>query len=296
MSTAGLCIKKGIYDAKELQNVYILEFHDDRLKVHDKVYKTKRGLINGLKRLRSQWGAIGVRARTVQGVRIVEAFRESVFCSPGAQSWSVRENFNGVVTDLSYHGEFFDRVEAVDRPTVQTDEELTLLVRSVGLGYGFTDVEAQFYPFPEFKVNWMRQNAWISLNVTDFLKGADTGVLRDTIVSIFERMQYNGPSAEYSDRMRAEFRTWRTREDLKGLFISRNKLELRDSGLVREAMRMGGVEGYTETWYTPYEDVEDPEPRISAILGIVALPRGHEVNLPTLAYRLKAGDRKLLGA
>ncbi len=292
MSNIGEYIRIGVYDAKDFQNVFILEYWDDNMNVKDKVYKTKRNLLKAINRISAEWPERGVRFRTVQGVRIVELLRTEVARTPGYQAVRVDERLDQTETILWYQGHYAcTRVDAHKVETIDTDEQLTKLVETVAAGYGFSDVVARFRPLAKFNVRWTRKvDTWIDMDVCDYLQGVATDAVRDTLVGIFERMRNPYKELAITRNMKKAFNPWRTDKDRVETFISRNNLELKDSGTVRLAMEQAGVTGYTETWYTPTkrqeEEDEPPSPMVTAFFGIVALPKGHKVDIEDLARRL----------
>ncbi len=294
MSNIGEYIRIGVYDAKDFQNVFILEYWDDNMNVKDKVYKTKRNLLKAINRISAEWPERGVRFRTVQGVRIVELLRTEVARTPGYQAIRVIETLDRTETVLTYQNRYCgSRVETHKVETIETTEDLQALASSVAAGYGFTDVTAHWFASNIFKIRWTRNFQWIQLEVTDYIKGADTETMRTILTCIFEQFQ-GAPKRDYPAHVKAYLRTLRSDEDVRRTYISRNHLELKDSGMVKQAMEKAGVTGYTETWY--YPTGKDPQPEISAVIGVVALPKGHDVDLDRLAESLAYADRKLFGA
>jgi len=61
--------------------------------------------------------------------------------------------------------------------------------QEVGRRYGFGEVEASYYPFKEFKTTWQHAGPRASFKVTDYLQGADQGVVRDFAGCLFTRLQ-----------------------------------------------------------------------------------------------------------
>ena len=67
----------------------------------------------------------------------------------------------------------------------------------VGKKYGYDDVKADFTPFKDFKVKWMRSYKWINFDVSDYLLGAPTEVLESIAETLFKKIR-NEDGAEYS--------------------------------------------------------------------------------------------------
>ena len=78
--------------------------------------------------------------------------------------------------------------------------------RATGERYGFSDVNASFHPFKEFKTVWERSGAQVEFKVTDYLEGADPSVLGDFAECLFTRIKQRRREA-YSDRLRAWLRS-----------------------------------------------------------------------------------------
>ena len=67
----------------------------------------------------------------------------------------------------------------------------------IGQKYGYDDVKADFTPFKDFKVKWMRSYKWINFDVSDYLKDAPTEVLEGVADTLFKKIR-NEDGAEYS--------------------------------------------------------------------------------------------------
>jgi hypothetical protein len=61
--------------------------------------------------------------------------------------------------------------------------------QKVGRRFGFTDVEASYYPFKEFKTTWQRIGSEATFKVTDYLQGATNDVMQDFASCLFTRIQ-----------------------------------------------------------------------------------------------------------
>lgn len=288
-------LNSGLYNAEDFQDKFVLEYLDERTKTVLKVYKTKRNLAKAIVRIGGQLELHGVRARTVKGVRIVQLIPDGVAHTPGYQEAHASRSYGYERTAMWYHGRFAERADTLPTDGLKdlTNEAITLIASNVGRRYGFTKVEAGFGPFKNFKVRWTRTQEWIHLEVSDYLKKAYVETMESVFTSIFEKIQ-GAPMMEYSECAKTYFRSIRHNEDLTSTYIKRNRLELRDSGAVKQAMEKAGVTGYTETWYNPTS--RDAHPEISPIMGIVALPKGHKVNIDELAEQLSYGEKKLFGA
>lgn len=63
--------------------------------------------------------------------------------------------------------------------------QLQTLAETIGQTYGYGQVTAKYEEFPEFKIKWLRSDAWIELGVSDYLRDAPSevvdGLLRHTI-------------------------------------------------------------------------------------------------------------------
>lgn len=72
---------------------------------------------------------------------------------------------------------------------MRDEQIMEMAFQEVGRRYGFSEVEASFYPFKEFKTTWQRLGGKAGFKVTDYLKGAEEGVLQDFASSLFTRIQ-----------------------------------------------------------------------------------------------------------
>ena len=71
---------------------------------------------------------------------------------------------------------------------------------AVGREYGYEDVEVDFVPYRDMKVQWQRASPWISFSVSDYLKDAPASVLEDFARTLFGKIA--GEKADWSDRFR----------------------------------------------------------------------------------------------
>lgn len=71
---------------------------------------------------------------------------------------------------------------------------------TVGREYGYEDVEVDFVPYRDMKVQWQRASPWISFSVSDYLKDAPASVLEDFARLLFKKIA--GEKADWSDRFR----------------------------------------------------------------------------------------------
>lgn len=78
-----------------------------------------------------------------------------------------------------------------------SDETLKQIFERVGMAYGYTDVDACFRPFADFKVRWTRNYKWISFDVSDYLDRAPEDVLASLADTIFKRL--SGTDCDYSE-------------------------------------------------------------------------------------------------
>ena len=298
MSDMEYYLNSGLYNAEDFQDKFVLEYLDENTKTVLKVYKTKRNLAKAIVRIGGQLELHGVRARTVKGVRIVQLIPDGVAHTPGYQEAHASRSYGYGRTAVWYHGKFAERVDTtpMDGCKDLTDEALTRIASDVGRRYGFAKVEASFIAFEVFKVRWTRTFEWMNLEVTDYLRKGGIEAIESVLTCIFEKIQ-GASSFDYSEPAKEYFKTIRHNQDLTSEYISRNHLELKDSGTVKLAMEKAGVTGYTETWYTPKGSKnKEYDPIVSPIMGIVALPKGHKVNIDELAANMAYGEKKLFGA
>lgn len=84
-------------------------------------------------------------------------------------------------------------------------EAMEAAFQQVGRRFGFTGVEASYYPFKEFKTTWQRIGPEATFKVTDYLQGAGQEVIQDFAGCLFTRIQ----------RQRREVYTPKVREFLR---------------------------------------------------------------------------------
>jgi hypothetical protein len=85
--------------------------------------------------------------------------------------------------------------------TMEEEQCMEMAFREAGRRFGFSEVEASFYPFKEFKTTWQREGARAGFKVTDYLRGADEGVLQDFAACLFSRIQRHKREA-YTPKVR----------------------------------------------------------------------------------------------
>lgn len=59
----------------------------------------------------------------------------------------------------------------------------------VGRKYGYDEVKADYTPFRDFKVKWMRSYKWINFDVSDYLKNAPENVLEGVADTLFGKIK-----------------------------------------------------------------------------------------------------------
>ncbi|MBE6522081.1 MAG: hypothetical protein E7Z62_02990 [Thermoplasmata archaeon] len=69
-----------------------------------------------------------------------------------------------------------------------TSEELNLTFQKVGNDFGFENVEAEFSPFRDLKVKWIRTCDFANFSVSDYLKEAPEDVVKGIAKTIFSRI------------------------------------------------------------------------------------------------------------
>jgi hypothetical protein len=80
-----------------------------------------------------------------------------------------------------------------------TSEKLDLTFKEVGNFLHFKEVKAEFAPFRDLKVKWMRTADFADFSVSDYLEGAPEEVVRDIAETIMLRIRGEEPR-EYSRR------------------------------------------------------------------------------------------------
>lgn len=85
----------------------------------------------------------------------------------------------------------------------------------VGGEHGFTEVQASWERFKEFKATWKRCAASAELHITDYMMDSGADLISDLAHGIFGRFGRGGPRDVYSERLKRHF--------LSPEFITRNQ-------------------------------------------------------------------------
>ena len=110
-----------------------------------------------------------------------------------------------------------------------SEEQLTQIFADIGKDYGYTQVDAEFVVFRDFKVRWQRSYKWASFKVSDYMMDAPAQVIEDLARTLFSKIS-NKQDAPYTDNMVE----WMTSKD----FV-RHKQPVylrRSSGLTRSSV------------------------------------------------------------
>jgi len=83
--------------------------------------------------------------------------------------------------------------------------ELQRCFAKVGAEHGFTEVEARWEPYKEFKATWRRCASSAELRITDYMMASGAELLTDLARGIFGRMGRGGQREIYSERLRQHF-------------------------------------------------------------------------------------------
>jgi hypothetical protein len=95
-----------------------------------------------------------------------------------------------------------------------TCDQISEPFQTVGRDFGYEEVEAEFYPFKEFKTTWQKCGNRAEFKVTDYLESAAPDMLGDFAQCLFLRIQRRRREL-YTDRLRA----WMQSPD----FVTRNQ-------------------------------------------------------------------------
>ena len=107
------------------------------------------------------------------------------------------------------------------------------IFEKVGKRHGYEDVKAEFTPFKDFKVKWMRSYKWINFDVSDYLKDAPAEVLEGVADTLFRKIKNEDatyPDVVYDYLTSAEFIEKNQRR-----FIQRNRGTTEDDGALKGA-------------------------------------------------------------
>lgn len=80
------------------------------------------------------------------------------------------------------------------------NEMLKQIITEVGMKYGFSDINAEFTEFRDFKVKWTRSYKWIELQISDYLRNAPEDIIRSLAGTIFGKIK-GIPDTGYSDEV-----------------------------------------------------------------------------------------------
>jgi len=107
-------------------------------------------------------------------------------------------------------------------------ETLSSVFRSVGKGYGYDSVSAEFSEMREFKVKWKRSCGWVEYKVSDYIKDAPSEIVRGLAEMLFSRI-----SRTKTDGYPKAMHDWITSDE----FVKNNQPEFlrRSKNLTRSA-------------------------------------------------------------
>ena len=69
------------------------------------------------------------------------------------------------------------------------NENLTRIFSEAGAVHGYDDVKADFTPFRDFKVKWMRSYKWINFDVSDYMMEADERILSSVADTLYRKIR-----------------------------------------------------------------------------------------------------------
>lgn len=78
------------------------------------------------------------------------------------------------------------------------NQVLSAIAEGIGKAHDYQTVKADFVPFKDFKVKWMRSLSWIDFDVSDYLLGAPEEVLEGVIRTIIRKIE-NAPDSTYPE-------------------------------------------------------------------------------------------------
>lgn len=67
--------------------------------------------------------------------------------------------------------------------------ELTRIAKTVGAGYGYDEVIAEFSPYRDFKLRWTRSYKWIEFGVSDYLADAPEDVIEALMDTVYRKIR-----------------------------------------------------------------------------------------------------------
>lgn len=111
--------------------------------------------------------------------------------------------------------------------TITTNEMLSNVAKTVGEKYGFERATAEFVAFADFKVRWTRSYKYVDFTVSDYLKGADEGVLEDLFDIVIRK--FKGLDGEYSERFKGHITAPAFSETHRPTYLGRKRAEKENS-------------------------------------------------------------------
>lgn len=71
---------------------------------------------------------------------------------------------------------------------ISSNAQLTTIAALVGRANGYDDIQAEFSPFRDFKLKWIRSYKWISFEISDYLQDAPEEVVASLFRTVFKRL------------------------------------------------------------------------------------------------------------
>ena len=119
---------------------------------------------------------------------------------------------------------------------IADDEALNALVAKLGKENGYDDAGAEFAGFKDFKIRWSRTCDWIRMEVSDYLRNTEEGIVEGILRTLFGKIrgnddEYPGEAVEYLESH--EFV-----EKNQSSYIQRTRgIAADDSGILEESMK-----------------------------------------------------------
>lgn len=109
----------------------------------------------------------------------------------------------------------------------------------IGAEHGFTNVNASWERFKEFKATWKRCATSAEVHITDYMKGAGPDLIGDLARGIFGRMGRGGTREMYSERLKQHFLSSEFILRNQPLYLRRSRnLSYAQQGMVHDLMAL----------------------------------------------------------
>lgn len=118
---------------------------------------------------------------------------------------------------------------------IADNEALNALVARVGKENGYQDAGAEFTAFKDFKIRWSRTYTWIRMEISDYLRGAEEGIIESILRTLFGKIK--GEEVGYDDSVVGFLESDEFSERNRASYIARCRGAVPDDGALEESLR-----------------------------------------------------------